>query len=34
MSEMVTVTEAALLARDQAVQPWKQAFVCLLDRPV
>ena len=31
---MVTVTEAALLARDQAVQPWKQAFVCLLDRPV
>ncbi|MCW5952327.1 MAG: DUF1298 domain-containing protein [Propionibacteriaceae bacterium] len=34
MSEMVSVDEAALLARDQPAQPWKQAFVCLLDRPV
>lgn len=31
---MVSVNEAALLARDQEAQPWKQAFVCLLDRPV
>lgn len=31
---MVSVDEAALLARDQTAQPWKQAFVCLLDRPV
>lgn len=31
---MVSVDEAALLARDQPAQPWKQAFVCLLDRPV
>lgn len=31
---MVSVDEAALLARDQEAQPWKQAFVCLLDRPV
>lgn len=31
---MLSVAEAALLARDQAAQPWKQAFVCLLDRPV
>jgi len=29
---MLSVAEAALLARDQAAQPWKQAFVCLLDR--
>lgn len=34
MSDLVSVAEAALLARDQDVQPWKQAFVCLLDRPV
>lgn len=34
VSEMLSVAEAALLARDQAAQPWKQAFVCLLDRPV
>ncbi len=31
---MVSVAEAALLARDQPAQPWKQAFVLLLDRPV
>lgn len=31
---MVSVDEAALLARDQPAQPWKQAFVCLLDRPL
>lgn len=31
---MVSVDEAALLARDQPTQPWKQAFVFLLDRPV
>ncbi len=34
VSEMVSVDEAALLARDQPAQPWRQAFVCLLDRPV
>ena len=34
MSELVSVDEAALLARDQPAQPWQQAFVCLLDRPV
>lgn len=34
MSDLVSVDEAALLARDQPAQPWKQAFVCLLDRPV
>lgn len=34
MTELVSVDEAALLARDQPGQPWKQAFVCLLDRPV
>lgn len=28
----MTVDEAALLARDQPAQPWKQVFVCLLDR--
>ncbi|HRA76363.1 MAG TPA: wax ester/triacylglycerol synthase family O-acyltransferase [Propionicimonas sp.] len=31
MSDPVSVAEAALLARDQAQQPWQQAFVCLLD---
>ena len=30
MSDVVTVTEAALLARDQEVQPWQQAFVVIL----
>lgn len=30
MSEPVTVTEAALLARDQESQPWQQAFVVVL----
>ena len=30
MSEFVSVTEAALLARDQPTQPWQQAFVLLL----
>jgi len=34
VSDVVSVAEAALLARDQEAQPWKQAFVCLLDRPV
>jgi WS/DGAT/MGAT family acyltransferase len=34
VSDLVSVDEAALLARDQPAQPWKQAFVCLLDRPV
>ncbi len=34
VSVLVSVDEAALLARDQPAQPWKQAFVCLLDRPV
>ena len=30
MSDPVTVTEAALLARDQESQPWQQAFVAVL----
>lgn len=30
MSDPVTVTEAALLARDQQSQPWQQAFVTVL----
>ncbi len=30
MSDPVTVTEAALLARDQQSQPWQQAFVVVL----
>lgn len=30
MSEFVSVTEAALLARDQPKQPWQQVFVLLL----
>lgn len=30
MSDLVTITEAALLARDQQVQPWQQAAVVLL----
>ncbi len=30
MSDPVTVTEAALLARDQLSQPWQQAFVVVL----
>lgn len=30
MSEFVSVTEAALLARDQPRQPWQQVFVLLL----
>ena len=30
MSDVVTVAEAALLARDQEVQPWQQAFVIVL----
>ncbi|MEA4944700.1 MAG: wax ester/triacylglycerol synthase family O-acyltransferase [Propionicimonas sp.] len=34
MSDVVSVAEAALLARDQEAQPWKQAFVCLLDGPL
>ncbi|MGB4629715.1 MAG: wax ester/triacylglycerol synthase domain-containing protein [Propionicimonas sp.] len=34
MSDLVSAAEAALLARDQDIQPWKQAFVCLLDSPL
>ncbi|MGB7963597.1 MAG: wax ester/triacylglycerol synthase domain-containing protein [Propionicimonas sp.] len=34
MSDLVSAAEAALLARDQDIQPWKQAFVCLLDAPI
>lgn len=30
MSDLVTVAEAALLARDQQSQPWQQAFVAVL----
>ncbi|MGV8909233.1 MAG: wax ester/triacylglycerol synthase domain-containing protein [Propionicimonas sp.] len=30
MSDPVTVTEAALLARDQQSQPWQQAFVAVM----
>lgn len=30
MSDVVTVAEAALLARDQEIQPWQQAFVIVL----
>ena len=30
MSDPVTVTEAALLARDQQSQPWQQAFVAVI----
>ncbi len=34
MSDPVSVTEAALLARDQANQPWQQAFVLVLSGEV
>lgn len=34
MSDPVTVTEAALLARDQASQPWQQAVVAVLSGPL
>lgn len=34
MSDPVTVTEAALLARDQATQPWQQAVVAVLSGPL
>lgn len=34
MSDPVTVTEAALLARDQESQPWQQAFVAVLSGEV
>ncbi|MFT4110275.1 wax ester/triacylglycerol synthase domain-containing protein [Propionicimonas sp.] len=34
MSEPVTVTEAALLARDQQSQPWQQAVVAMLSGPL
>lgn len=34
MSDPVTVTEAALLARDQAAQPWQQAVVAVLSGPL
>lgn len=30
MSDVVTTTEAGLLARDQEIQPWQQAFVVVL----
>lgn len=34
MSDPVTVTEAALLARDQESQPWQQAVVAVLSGPL
>lgn len=34
MSDPVTVTEAALLARDQESQPWQQAVVAVLSGPM
>lgn len=34
MSDPVSVTEAALLARDQESQPWQQAFVAMLSGPL
>ena len=34
MSDPVTVTEAALLARDQEAQPWQQAVVAVLSGPL
>lgn len=34
MSDPVTVTEAALLARDQASQPWQQVVVAVLSGPL
>nr|WP_300146977.1 wax ester/triacylglycerol synthase domain-containing protein [Propionicimonas sp.] len=34
MSDPVTTTEAALLARDQATQPWQQAVVAVLSGPL
>lgn len=34
MSDPVSVTEAALLARDQDAQPWQQAFVVVLSGPL
>lgn len=34
MSDPVSVTEAALLARDQESQPWQQAFVAVLSGPI
>ncbi len=34
MSDPVTVTEAALLARDQESQPWQQAVVAVLSGPI
>ncbi|MGC3993173.1 MAG: wax ester/triacylglycerol synthase family O-acyltransferase [Propionicimonas sp.] len=34
MSDPVTVTEAALLARDQQSQPWQQAVVAMLTGPL